>query len=192
MNTALAIQNTGDGTRVYPEAIRDFRIAGAAAFHVNNCDNVIIGEFSNEGGLQAILDGVGMVPQSVYPLQVGHCVVGLVSINMVDLREIGWIGDESRSNETMDGCISEVRLVAQVDARVSTQVGLGSHDDARMVSFPTFADTNANAVSTSDTTEGADLVKSSELDNFDRSPFFDHRHLSACMLASSNMAQRLM
>ncbi len=133
------------------------------------------------------INGMLLVEPVVRPLKVGCVAIGFNAVDVVDEREIGWIGNEGNRDEAMDIDRLASSAAPQTDLRVSDTVNARSKDFS-VASLWTIR-TNSYSVKASYSSKTANFVEAGEF--VDGSPFFNHwPDFRAEMLANNNTASR--
>ncbi len=125
-------------------------------------------------------DGVQLVEPVISPFEIGDEAIRLHSVDVVDHREAIWVRDESDCDEPVDvNCLS-LSILPHADLWVSDTVNARSKNFAVASLWP--IQPYARPVEASDTTKITDFVKSAEIGDVNRSPFFRESgiHVTGC------------
>lgn len=131
-----------------------------------------------EMGDETRVDSVLLVESVVSPFEIGRKAVRLYTVDMVDHREIGRIGNEGRCHEAVDADCLSVPISPQTNLQVSVP-----EIDARLKNLAIASlravRTVASSIDTTYATKIADLI---EVNDCNRSPFFRESdiHVTGC------------
>src|SRR5262245_34956896 len=168
--SAKVANNTRDSALVDAKVACDLRLLFAILKTDLDETNIIIREFPSKGhdaearGMQEIL-GPGN------PFKIIDTVIGLDQVDMIDFRQVSWVGNECDRNESMDWNNFHDWLGAKHDDWIPTISDMSTKNSAGNFA-QTARFTSTPAVETPDFSEVADFVKVSEFFNRDRSPLF--------------------
>ena len=166
------------------EKTRDVGTFFTVAEHLSNSDHIGIAEFGVSSGVQTMFFSVRPIVGFCGPFEVCHEVVGLDSIDMVDLGEIGGVRNECQCDKAMyqksgSACArtdddTEVFLAAAARKARTYDLAWPSHRPSIFV--------NADAINATYTTKITDFVEVFEASDCDRSPFFRDAdiHVTGC------------
>lgn len=180
---------------VYAKASSYVGVGSACGVQTNDLSNVVIGEFPNEPLTdQPSFHTMGVVAEAVSPFEVGNNVVRFAPVDVVDLRKVLGIWNESGTDKTVNHDVFVLGGVPQVDVRVTFRVDGRTEHSSSEVAVPLNSLAAADhglPISRKATNSAniADLIKSEKVWKFNRLPSFAHSDLSSAILDSPIMAR---
>ena len=143
--------------------------------HSSNLENLAVTDFWFGTGVKTEPRGMFPISGRRGPFQIGHGIVDLDCVNVVDLRQIVWIGNECQRHQSMNEESEPSRSYAQHYSEISLA---SASREARLDDlanpphrFPVPVD--GNAIDASNASGVANFVTFTELGDGDTPPFFD-------------------
>ena len=151
--------------------------------------DIVVADFGlvRRRGSQSQFDGVGHVIGFRGPFEVIDGVVSLDRIDMVDLRKIQWVGDESHRNEAVHEESSSLSIVAQEDSEIflgaSEVTGkCGAYDLSLSPEYSSVL-INGSSIQAAHAPKAADFITVAVSGDRNGSPFFNDSdiHVTGCL-----------